>query len=349
MRERERESAAVMASCADLSCTEDQCGSQLERGGGGGDQGSYLEAGCEEGWSTGDFSMASCCERELSQLRENQRVLRILKKADVSSRKERDRRDVFAASASIPPLLTSRAEDESRLDGLDLEEEWEEEDGDLDSAFDKYRRERLAELELKKKQRERALKTGDVESVDNESLQKILKEHACVSWGQAPPKRLVCQFSVKGDKFSHELSEVIDELARGTFAQCGAKFVRIEKTKGLVINGRDQVNQAALCCFEGGQHKSVLFGEEIGAPEEVSEKTIVKWLGSCGILSKRRRRRLRGEENASGDDEYDDGEEEEEDEPCAICGRCYPHEHIKSVYGKTSDTEDDASDSDWDL
>ena len=112
-------------------------------------------------------------------------------------RKERDRRDVFAASASIPPLLTSRAEDESRLDGLDLEEEWEEEDGDLDSAFDKYRRERLAELELKKKQRERALKTGDVESVDNESLQKILKEHACVSWGQAPPKRLVCQFSVK--------------------------------------------------------------------------------------------------------------------------------------------------------
>ena len=48
----------------------------------------------------------------------------------------------------------------------------------------------------------------------------------------------MCQFSVKGDAFSHELSEVVDEIAATDFF--GTNFVRVEKVKGVVVNQRDK-------------------------------------------------------------------------------------------------------------
>ena len=87
------------------------------------------------------------------------------------------------------------------------------------------------------------------------------------------------------------------------------------------------MNQAALCCFADGQHRAILFGEEIGAPSSVDEREIKRWLLSLGC-------RRNGGKAGSDDDEGDE-------EPCEVCGRCYPHEHVTAVYGLRSDSDED--------
>jgi len=294
---------------------------------------SHLEAGRDEGLATGDAPMAACCERELEDRKEANRVLTILREHDPSTRHERERRRVVTTEA--PKEVGSSAASQADVIG----DEFDDDDlDDFDEEFEKYRTQRLRELQEKATGRgsdqgvAKALKlqlgNGVVHGVDNTSLQEILKTHAQSQWsGKAqpgPPVVLVCQFSVKGDVFSHELSELLDELAATDFM--GTKFVRIEKVKGVVVNQRDKVNQAAICCFENGRHKAILFGEEAGAPEEVNERAVVSWLLSCGC----RRNTKRGLEDGEGDLE-----------PCEVCGRCYPHEHIKAVYGMRSDSEEE--------
>jgi hypothetical protein len=300
------------------NCNDKNCGVSHE---------AELEAHLQEGWDSGDAPMAACCARELDEMRENNRVLGILKKADVSTQHLRKKEAAISTARPLPSVSTSMAQQDVIEDE---DSDFGSDDGEVDAEFERYRAERMAQLKKESAQR---VKLGAVASVDNNGLQKILKEQSWKGMGSGGSSVLVCQFSVKGDAFSHELDEVVDQLA-ARYAKLS--FVRIQKTKGLVINQRDQVNQAALCCFEAGQHKSILFGEEIGAPEEVNERVIVRWLQALGVVAERRR-----QQNGS-DEEYDD----EEGEPCVVCGRCYPHEHIKTVQAKRSDSEDE-SDGDW--
>jgi len=297
-----------------------------------------LESRVQEGLETGDAAMASCCARELSERKEAGRVLGILKAADVSTRHEREKFKATPnalAPSELPPPVGSPPRSESS-DFSDF--------SDDDEDLARIRAQRMEELMQAKRQTAKTLLCeGRVQSVDNEVLRKILQRHAGQMWqsgfgggggkGSRSQRRpaLVCQFCVKGDAFSNELSEVVDALAARDFAK--THFVRIEKTKGVVVNQRDKVNQAALCCFEAGQHKCVLFGEEIGAPD-VDERVIVNWLTQvCGISKS-------GSASGAQAAEEDDGDGGDGGiDPCEICGRSYPHEHIKSVYGNRSDSD----------
>ena len=299
-----------------------------------------LEAGREEGWATGDAPMAACCERELEERQEANRVLGILKKADVSTAHLREKNVAILKQPTARDLPSANGSRET-LDNEDDDLKSGSDDDDLDEEFERYRQRRLAEMKKWQSNQFRGrqlLQVGTVSSVDNAGLQKILKQHA----QKGPSSRLICQFSVKGDSFSHELDEVMDEIAA---RHASVNFVRIQKTKGVVINHRDQVNQAALCCFEAGQHKSILFGEEIGAPDEVNESVIMRWLQSCGVMkNKSKSSSSRNQGNGSSEEE----EEEEGDEcPCLVCGRTYPHEHVKTVWGKRSDSEEESQEDDW--
>merc|ERR1719460_1994345 len=229
----------------------------------------------DEGIAGGDAPLAACCERELEEKKEANRVLGILREHDPIRRHERERGRAVAMTAMAMATTTAQAP----LEDLTLED-----DDDDDFFLKKFREERLRELQQNASRKAQTLK-GRVRTVDNAGLQEILTTHADSQVGKGgsskggrrrKPPLLVCQFSVKGDAFSHELSEVVDEIAAaGDFRD--TSFVRVEKVKGVVVNQRDKVNQAALCCFEWGRHKAVLFGEEIGASEEVSERVIWQW------------------------------------------------------------------------
>ena len=124
-------------------------------------------------------------------------MLGILKKADVST--QHLRKKEAAISTAGPPQQAPRddaiEDDESSDFGSD------DGDGELDAEFERYRAERMAQL---KKQSEQRVKLGSVVSVDNNALQKILKEQAWKGLGSGhgslSSSVLICQFSVKGDK-----------------------------------------------------------------------------------------------------------------------------------------------------
>ena len=332
----------------------------------------------DEGIAGGDAPLAACCERELEEKKEANRVLGILREHDPIRRHERERGRAVAMTAMAMATTTAQAP----LEDLTLEDDDDDDDDDDDFFLKKFREERLRELQQNASRKAQTLK-GRVRTVDNAGLQEILTTHADSQVGKGgsskggrrrKPPLLVCQFSVKGDAFSHELSEVVDEIAAaGDFRD--TSFVRVEKVKGVVVNHRDKgefarpplrhassvmfpscpltlyslslltltplslslsVNQAALCCFEWGRHKAVLFGEEIGAPEEVSERVIWQWLRSCGCAT---------DKDATRGGGGGGNEDEDEDEvPCEICGRCYPHEHISSVGALRSDSDEYSDD-----
>lgn len=99
--------------------------------------------------------------------------------------------------------------------------------------------------------------------------------------------------------------------------------------------------------------------DRFGAPECLLEEGVDKWLRQHrGVLlaapsasgSGRQQPAAGGgsdaaaAEGGSSDEEEGEGEGDEWQQPCDVCGRCYPHQHIRSVYA----TRGSGSDSDGD-
>jgi len=84
--------------------------------------------------------------------------------------------------------------------------------------------------------------------------------------------------------------------------------------------------------------------DRFGAPDCLLEEAVDQWLrqhkglllesAAAAAAAARPSRRSNGDASSSGDDSGS-GSEEEGDEwqqPCEVCGRRYPHQHIRSVY-----------------
>ena len=90
----------------------------------------------------------------------------------------------------------------------------------------------------------------------------------------------------------------------------------------------------------------MVFGEEIGAPDGVSERALASWLLSCGCRRLKAGGRKAKEGNHGSSSDTSDSESDSEYEPCQVCGRCYPHEHITAVYGDAAADVSDEDDED---
>ena len=215
---------------------------------GGNDALVHLEEGRAEGMALGDAPMAACCERELEDRKEANRVRTILQRFDPSTKSERERQRVVGTAGPPDAMgMGALSLGDGEGDGLG---DGDDDDLDDDDSLERYRAQRLRELQEKGGGRDEGgaakglrleVGKGVVPSVDNVALQGLLKTHAESRWnggGARAPTLLVCQFSVKGDAFSHELSEVVDEIAATDFF--GTNFVRVEKVKGVVVNQRDK-------------------------------------------------------------------------------------------------------------
>lgn len=82
--------------------------------------------------------------------------------------------------------------------------------------------------------------------------------------------------------------------------------------------------------------------DRFGAPDCLLEEAVDKWLRqhkgllleSAAAAAARPDERSRGEAGGSGEDDSGSGSEEGDEwqQPCEVCGRRYPHQHIRSVY-----------------
>ena len=160
--------------------------------------------------------------------------------------------------------------------------------------------------ELKRQSAAKARGAGCVKTVDSGELKQMLQAQKKSN----PP--IVCKFSVLGSRLNDELDEIMDTLAA---EQTAVSFVRIARPEGSVMDSRQAATQPALCWFERGNVQSALFGEEMGGPGAVEELLVRKWVKASA--------KRHGEDD---DEDNDDG-----DDPCKLCGRTYPHEHIRNV------------------
>ena len=106
---------------------------------------------------------------------------------------------------------------------------------------------------------------------------------------------------------------------------------------------------AGLLCFRDGCLVGAASLDAFGAPECIREEAVDKWLRRLRVLQQQMpssssggtgagataRWRGGGSVDGSGSSSDEGGAPDEGDEwqqPCDVCGRRYPHQHIRSMY-----------------
>ena len=192
---------------------------------GGNDALVHLEEGRAEGMALGDAPMAACCERELEDRKEANRVRTILQRFDPSTKSERERQRVVGTAGPPDAMgMGALSLGDGEGDGLG---DGDDDDLDDDDFLERYRAQRLPELQERGGGRDEGARRGaKARGRQGRGAKRRQRgpsgpaeTHAESRWnggggGGAHPT-LVCQFSVKGDAFGHELSEVVDEIADG--------------------------------------------------------------------------------------------------------------------------------------
>lgn len=110
---------------------------------------------------------------------------------------------------------------------------------------------------------------------------------------------------------------------------------------------------AGLLCFRAGSLVGAAGLDRFGAPECIQEEAVDKWLRQhrvLRLLSNHGGKAPSGWQGGSLQDDSDGGSSGEEEaaaaddwqQPCEVCGRRYPHHHIRSVQAtRGSDSESD--------
>lgn len=116
---------------------------------------------------------------------------------------------------------------------------------------------------------------------------------------------------------------------------------------------------AGLLCFREGSLVGAVGLDRFGAPDCIQEEAVDKWLrqlrmlaaapggsGAAAAVAARAGGTALGQGDGGGSSEEEDEEGAEWQQPCEVCGRRYPHQHIRSVYagggrGSGSDAESD--------
>lgn len=159
-----------------------------------------------------------------------------------------------------------------------------------------------------------------------------------------------------------EACEVLDEhLSALAHSHLGTRFLRVPVGRRSSLHLRLGAPPGpALVAFWEGSVLGAASLERFGAAEGVLlEEEVDRWLCALHVLhtpeslqawaaeQRRRPGRRQGGEGgtSSGGESDEDGDGRGGDDwqqPCEVCGRAYPHEHIRSVYAdRHSDSEDE--------
>ncbi|KAF5830954.1 hypothetical protein DUNSADRAFT_13811 [Dunaliella salina] len=210
-------------------------------------------------------------------------------------------------STSIPPAALAPGSTQTEVMEAAGEEGGQSEDEEL--AALRVRRKGELQQRMQQNFRAQAQGFGQLNDVSGAQLMERLKSSSGCS---------VCHCSVEGFEPSNQLDQHLEALAhqyRGTL------FLR-------TLVGRKSPLKAqlslpclpALVCFRNGAVVGRTGLLTFGPPDDVLEEL--------------------DDEGGSGD------QESWKNPPCEVCGRCYPHEHVKAIYREHPSSDEEGSDFD---
>jgi hypothetical protein len=309
----------------------------------------------------------SCCEKDAKAAAEAARVRRIVSAADPVRKAEALRRssDPRFATRDAATLGAQELVDEAASSDLDSDDLLTDSDGE-DPASTRFARttdphlleiqeKRIREMKLAAaRAAERAAAASYVSARETE-LPKLLADG---------PSRVCVFFPLDGDDGSARVDETLDTLAQG-FPR--TRFVRCRPpTDGGGVGNSRKIGSPtlaaigaellpAILCFRSGKLARWTEGfDDFGGVEGFDETRVVRWLARDANMlpghpdapetkgarvddsddeatASRRKARGGSDDDVSEDDETVCGIV---GEPCAQCGRRYPHEHVRALrYG----------------
>lgn len=306
-----------------------------------------------------DPTMDQCCRRDVQQQINQERIRHALQQQDRVDARQRMaaatiRRDAppdASGSSSVdsrgPEQQQPHAQHEHH--SKQQQEQQGASEGD-DAELQRLREQRLRQLRAESavKQEQRQEGFGRLNTVQESNLLKL-----CI---HDPPGRglLVVHLAVQGYEPCNTLDECLEEAAahyRGTY------FVRCVVSRGTPLVAQLQLPHGipALLVVKHGAvlgkaHINQFGGADIWSEEVMSYLQRFKVLHT-GTSSSSNNRAVAAaaavDAAGSSDGGSSDGDVDEADggwqTPCEVCGRTYPHEHIRSIY---SSRQHDSSDED---
>ncbi|CAL8469812.1 g9354 [Coccomyxa elongata] len=207
-------------------------------------------------------------------------------------------------------------------------------DSDEDAGLQEVREQRLRQLHQEKVLREAAAMcgTGTLQDVPEQELLRVIRE--------ASSAVVVCHIIKNSTEADAQLDEVLTTLAH-QFR--GVVFLRtpLSGYRAPVVTQLGIPCESGLICFRNGGLSSTAPLESLGSGGDIYEEKVLGFLKRCGAL----RKALIGKRQQEKLDSESEGEEMDWQDPCAVCGRRYYHEHVRSiskgnVHCEDADTDD---------
>ncbi|KAG2449430.1 hypothetical protein HYH02_005577 [Chlamydomonas schloesseri] len=287
-----------------------------------------------------DPTLAGCCAEDLKNFRRAEKLRNVLLEVDPTMAR-------LKLTGRVMPGPPPAALPEQQGKGSPLELTDEDED---DPELAELRARRLLELQRQAVERNAASSQGfgQLNDVPGAKLLETLE-------GVQGPA--VVHVAVAG----HEAGEVLDEhLAVLAYRHRGTFFGRVSVRsggRGEPLAAQLRLTDAGLpclVCFRGGAVVGRAPLSQFGPPGGLVEEEVTSYLQRLRVLRScesrpqpgPERTRRRGGDAASDGSEVGDEEDEEEwrIKPCEVCGRRYPHEHVRAVYGASGASRRDGSD-----
>ncbi|KAG2496993.1 hypothetical protein HYH03_004998 [Edaphochlamys debaryana] len=220
-----------------------------------------------------------------------------------------------------------------------LESPLDSEDDEHDPVLAELRAQRLADLQRQAAERSQRQRGGF--GALNEARPSELMAQVEALDGPA-----VVHLSTSGAEECALLDELLTTLAH---RHPGTWFGRVPVGRGEPLAQRLGVpGLPGLVCFRAGALVGRAPLTQFGPPGSLVEEEVVSYLQRLRVLKgEAAARRAPGQAAAEASSEEEgDGEDAEEWKlkPCELCGRRYPHEHVRAVYGRrgsSSGGEDD--------
>jgi hypothetical protein len=276
-----------------------------------------------------DPTLESCCRRDLEDQIRVAKVKATLAPQDRSQTRQR----LASAVVTLP---------------CEPEQDYRNHDND----FEDIEQLRIARLkQLQDQARHRALLEaeghGTVSSVSERSLRPTVEESSA--------SHIVCLIAVEGDEAGSDIAEFLEVFAR---KYSGTRFLLcLVRPSSWLPNSVGLASLPGLVCFKNAISIATI---PVGQDEsEVHEADLEAWLHRRKMLltcdeawaSAAKRSSDKNETNrdfmgaTTSSENYGSDDEDKGDDwapPCEICGRRYPHQHVRSMYrNELSDSDID--------
>ncbi|GLI62255.1 hypothetical protein VaNZ11_004860 [Volvox africanus] len=267
-----------------------------------------------------DPVLAGCCEEDLQNMRRAEALRTTLLAVDRST----VRLKLHQEALHIPQQQQQLDPEMDELDELDMDDD--------DAVLLDLRLRRLVELQRRaaERQQQSSCGYGRVNSLAPGALLERLERL------ETPGAAAVTHLAVAGCEAGALLDEHLTCLAH---RYPGTYFARVAVKRGEPLAARLKVESLpALVCFRAGALVGRAPVSQFGPSGCLVEEEVTSYL--------RRLRVLRERPGVHDDSMQDDDQEEEEEwklKPCDLCGRRYPHEHVRAVYGTCHRRSSDGS------